>query len=42
LCAPLATANFTSQVVGVLDDDTIEASHNTRPERIRLSGIDWR
>ena len=27
-------------VVSVLDGDTIEVLHNTRPERIRLSGID--
>ena len=35
-------ADFTGPVVSVLDGDTIEVLHNTRPERIRLSGIDWR
>lgn len=34
--------DFTASVVSVLDGDTIEVLHNTRPERIRLSGIDWR
>ena len=28
-------ANFTGQVVGVLDGDTIEVLHNQQPERIR-------
>jgi len=28
-------------VVSVLDGDTIEVLHNTHPERIRLSGMDW-
>ena len=36
----LATANFTGPVVSVLDGDTIEVLHNTKPERVRLSGID--
>jgi micrococcal nuclease len=40
LCASLATADFTGPVVSVLDGDTIEVLHNTRPERVRLSGID--
>ena len=40
LCARLATANFTGPVVSVLDGDTIEVLHNTKPERVRLSGID--
>ena len=26
--------------VGLLDDNTLEVLHNTRPERVRLSGID--
>jgi len=34
------TANFTAQVVRVLDGDTFEILHNQRPERIHLSGID--
>jgi len=33
-------ADFSSQVVSVLDGDTIEVLHNSHPERIRLSGID--
>ena len=40
LCAPLATADFTGRVLGVLDGDTFEVLHNQHPERIRLSGID--
>ena len=40
LCGSLATANFTGPVVSVLDGDTIEVLHNTKPERVRLSGID--
>jgi endonuclease YncB( thermonuclease family) len=32
--------DFTFFVVSVLDGDTIEVLHNTRAERIRLSGID--
>ena len=31
---------FSGLVVSVLDGDTIEVLHNTRPERVRLSGID--
>ena len=33
-------ADFPGSVISVLDSDTIEVLHNTRPERIRLSGID--
>ena len=42
LCWPSAAqvADFTGQVIGVLDGDTIEVLHNQHPERIRLSGID--
>jgi endonuclease YncB( thermonuclease family) len=40
LCAPLATADFTGSVVGIVDGDTLEVLHNRHPERIRLSGID--
>ena len=40
LCAPLATADFSGRVVGVLDGDTIKVLHNHHAERIRLSGID--
>ena len=37
---PAFAADFSGPVVSVLDGDTIEALHNTRAERIRLSGID--
>ena len=40
LTAPAHAADFSGPVVSVLDGDTIEVLHNTRPERIRLSGID--
>jgi endonuclease YncB( thermonuclease family) len=40
LLPALAFADFSGQVVSVLDGDTIEVLHNTRPERVRLSGID--
>lgn len=33
-------ADYSGQVVSILDGDTIEVLHNQRPERIRLSGID--
>jgi endonuclease YncB( thermonuclease family) len=33
-------SDFTGPVVSVLDVDTLEVLHNTRAERIRLSGID--
>src|SRR5262249_23298219 len=33
--------DFTGPVVSVLDGDTIEVLHNTHPERVRLSGIDY-
>ena len=33
-------ADFTGQVVSVLDGDMIEILHSHHPERIRLSGID--
>jgi micrococcal nuclease len=35
-----AFADFTGEVVRVLDGDTIEVMHDGRAERIRLSGID--
>jgi hypothetical protein len=34
-----AVADFSGQVVSVLDGDTIEVLHNNHAERIRLSGI---
>src|SRR5580765_5412311 len=39
--APAHAADFTGPVVSVLDGDTIEVLHNTRPERVRHSGIDY-
>jgi endonuclease YncB( thermonuclease family) len=35
-----ATAEFSGQVISVLDGDTIEVLHNNRPNRVRLNGID--
>jgi len=35
----LAT-DFTGNVIGILDGDTIEVLHHQHPERIRLKGID--
>jgi endonuclease YncB( thermonuclease family) len=40
LAPSVLAADFTGQVVSVLDGDTIEVLHNQHPERIRLSGID--
>jgi endonuclease YncB( thermonuclease family) len=40
LTASTVFADFTGQVVRVLDGDTLEVLHNRHPERIRLSGID--
>lgn len=41
LCSSHAfSADFTGQVVSVLDGDTVEVLHNQHPERIRLHGID--
>jgi micrococcal nuclease len=36
----VGAADFTGQVVGVIDGDTIEVLHDKKPERIRLYGID--
>src|SRR5207247_8066819 len=33
-------ADFTGNVVGILDGDTIDVLHDGRAERIRLQGID--
>ena len=33
-------ADYSGQVVSILDGDTIEVLHNNHPERIRLNGID--
>ena len=41
LIPPTVFADFTGPVVSVLDGDTIEVLHNTHPECIRLSGMDW-
>ena len=38
--ARVIAADFSGQVVSVLDGDTLEVLHNQHPERIRLSGID--
>ena len=40
LVSVVLAADFSGPVISVLDGDTIEVLHNTRPERIRLSGID--
>ena len=40
LVSVVLAADFSGTVISVLDGDTIEVLHNTRPERIRLSGID--
>ena len=37
---PAMAADFYGEVIGVLDGDTIEVLHDTKPERIRLYGID--
>jgi micrococcal nuclease len=36
----LAFTEYQGKVIRVMDGDTIEVLHNTRPERIRLRGID--
>jgi endonuclease YncB( thermonuclease family) len=38
--APAMAADFTGEVIRVLDGDTIEVLHEEKPERIRLYGID--
>lgn len=35
-----ANADFTGEVVGVIDGDTIEVLHDGKSERVRLRGID--
>ena len=41
-----ASADFSGEVVGVIDGDTIDVFHDGRTERVRLHGIDhiraWR
>jgi len=37
---PIAAADFTGEVIRVVDGDTIEVLHEKKPERIRLYGID--
>src|SRR5688572_6310625 len=37
---PAMAADFTGEVIRVLDGDTIEVLHEKKPERIRLYGID--
>lgn len=38
--AGVIAADFSGQVVSILDGDTIEVLHDQHPERIHLSGID--
>jgi len=40
LVSPGWTGDFSGQVVGVIDGDTIDVLHNGQAERIRLNGID--
>ena len=40
LAASNVNADFSGEVVGVIDGDTIDVKHNGRSERIRLHGID--
>jgi endonuclease YncB( thermonuclease family) len=37
---PVFAVEFSGQVVGVIDGDTIEVLYNHKAERIRLNGID--
>ena len=38
--ASVLAGNFSGQVVGVLDGDTIEVLHDQKPELVRLYGVD--
>ncbi len=40
ILVPYVHADFSGQVVSVLDADTIEVLHNTHSEHVRLSGIE--
>lgn len=40
LAVPAFAGEFSGQVVGVIDGDTIDVLHNGQAERIRLNGID--
>ena len=40
IAAPAFAGEFSGQVVGVIDGDTIDVLHNGQAERIRLNGID--
>ena len=40
LAVPVLAGEYSGQVVGVIDDGTIEVLHNGKAERIRLHGID--
>ncbi len=40
LVLPSYAAEFTGQVIGIVDGDTIDVLHNGKAERIRLYGID--
>jgi endonuclease YncB( thermonuclease family) len=40
LCTSLAAADFSGNVVGIIDGDPLEVLNGHHTERIRLSGID--
>ena len=40
VCLPASAEDFTGQVVGVIDGDTIEVMHLGKAERVRLHGVD--
>ena len=40
LVAAQALADFTDEVAGFIDGDSIHAMHNDRAQKIRLTGID--
>jgi len=40
LALPAFAADFTGQVVGIVDGDTIDVMHNGKAKRVRLYGID--
>jgi endonuclease YncB( thermonuclease family) len=40
ILVPYAHADYSGQVVSVLDGDTLDVLHNGQAERIRLNGID--
>ncbi len=40
VCLPASAEDFTGQVVGIIDGDTIEVMHLGKAERVRLHGVD--